>query len=120
MNDDLIDQKASARLLDEFDAVREMFGVDFSELAILYRSGSQPRLKALRDAGAAGDRIRIAKIAHALGGSSASIGAIALAALCKELEVLAMAGALGGFEQRLAAIEAEFHRAHSKLQEMLQ
>lgn len=105
---------------DELDAVHEMFGADFSELAALYRNDSPPRIAKLGEALAAKDSTMVAKVAHAFSGSSASIGATGLSALCKELELRAKAGTLEGFEQRMTAIEAEYRRVSDKLQSMLE
>lgn len=105
---------------DELETVRDMFGKDFAELAALYRNDSPPRLVALRHAHAAGDGLQVAKVAHALSGSSASIGATALSALCKALETQAKAGAMEEFETRMTVIEAEYKRVSSKLQSLLE
>ena len=110
---------AETNIGDELEAVHEMFGDDFPELAALYQNDGAPRLRALREAHACGDLARIAKVAHALGGSSASIGATGLAELCKELETSAKSGLLQDFEQRLATIQAEYGRICNKLQSML-
>ena len=105
---------------DELESVRDMFGKDFADLADLYRNDSPPRLAALRRARAAGDCLQVSKVAHALSGSSASIGATALSAMCKALEKQAKAGALEEFETRMTAIEAEYKRVSSKLQSLLE
>jgi len=103
---------------DELDMVKEMFGADFADLAALYRNDSPPRIAAMREAQAAGDSAGLAKVAHALGGSSASIGATALSALCRDLESAAKAGTLDDFAVRLESIEAEYRRIDAKLQSM--
>lgn len=104
---------------DELEAIHDMFGADFAGLAALYTRDGSPRLAALGEAHAAGDWTKVAKVAHALGGSSASIGATGLSALCKELELRAKAGTLEGFESRMAAIESEYRRICNKLQSVL-
>ncbi|MEC4719630.1 response regulator [Noviherbaspirillum sp. CPCC 100848] len=109
----------SAAVDDELDMVREMFGTDFAELAALYRNDSPPRIAAMRAAHAAGDHALLAKVSHALSGSSASIGATALSLLCRELENAAKAGALGDFAARLGGIEAEYRRVSAKIQSLL-
>lgn len=114
-------QRAAARpCIDELDTVSEAFGADFAELARLYRHDSPPRIAALYSAAAAGDRLQVAKIAHAFAGSSASIGATGLSALCKELERCAKADTPDDFTHRLAAIETEYDRISGKLQAMRQ
>lgn len=110
---------APAACADELDLVRDMFGADFAELARLYSSDGAPRIEAMRRAGAAGDCAQAAKFAHALAGSSVSIGATGLSVLCKELELRAKAGELDDFGARLADIEAEYGRVCGKLQAML-
>ncbi len=104
---------------DELDAIYEMFGDDFTELADLFQTDSPKRIAALHDASAAGDTAKMASVAHALSGSTASIGATSLAALCKEFEIRAKAGQLDGAAPRLAAIEAEYTRIEARLRVML-
>lgn len=104
---------------DELEEVKEMFGADFAELASLYQNDGTPRLAALREAAAAGDCAKVAKVAHAFGGSCASIGATGLSALSKTVETTAKAGSLEGFGQRMDAIENEYRRVCGKLQSLL-
>ena len=101
---------------DELEQVQDMFGADFAELASLYQADSPARIANLRAAGNAGDGATVARFAHALSGSSASIGATGLSSLCKELEMRANTDALEDIEQRLVAIEAEYSRVCHKLQ----
>ncbi|HJV52580.1 MAG TPA: response regulator, partial [Noviherbaspirillum sp.] len=110
---------AHAACADELDVVRDMFGADFAELARLYQKDSPPRIAALQQAGAAQDYPHMAKVAHALSGSSVSIGATGLSTLCKELELCAKAGAVDDFTDRLAAIEAEYDRIGARLRSMV-
>lgn len=104
---------------DELEEVKEMFGADFAELSALYQNDGPPRLAALHEAFAAGDCAKVAKVAHAFAGSSASIGATGLSALCKSVETSAKAGSLDDFVQRMAAIETEYRRVCGKLQSLL-
>lgn len=103
---------------DEVDAVRRIFGKDYAELAALYQSDTPLRLAALRRALADGDSIELARVAHALGGSSMSIGATGLSAMCSTLEKRVKLGALGDAADRLAAIETEYARITLKLQQL--
>lgn len=105
---------------DELESVRDMFGADFAELVALYQRDSPPRITALHQARRDGDSALVAKVAHAFSGSSASIGAISLADLCKGLETHARTGMLDEFESRMAAVETEYRRISSKLQSLLQ
>lgn len=103
---------------DRLETMHAMFGTDFAELAALYRRDSPQRIASLRRAGAVGDSLQVARIAHAFGGSCASIGARALFALCKELELRAGSGIPDDFEKRLAAIDAEYRWISARLQSM--
>jgi len=104
---------------DELEAIQAMFGADFAELTALYKKDGLPRLTALHEAYAAADSARVAKVAHAFSGSSASIGATGLSALCKDLEMRAKAGTIEGFMERISEIEAEYRRISDKLALML-
>lgn len=105
---------------DELDATRQMFGDDFPELARLFLADSPQRLTALRGSIEGNDAIAVAKLAHVLCGSSASLGATLLAALCRELEVTARNGALHEAKQRLDAIAFEYARIEMRLNGILQ
>ncbi len=105
---------------DELDTTQEMFGDDFAELAQLFRHDSPKRLVSLREAVLADDAVAIAKLAHVLCGSSASLGATTLAALCRELEISVKNGMLNEGHPRLAAIEIEYARIDARLSGMLQ
>lgn len=101
---------------DEVDAVQKMFGRDFAELAALYLADSPPRLSALRRAHADGDSFQLARVVHALGGSSMSIGATGLSAMCSALEQRLKNGVPSDAFARLGAIETEYARIAEKLQ----
>jgi len=77
------------------------------------------RIATLRQAHANGNLAQLASVAHVLSGSSMSIGATGLSALCRELELHAKAGSLGDTASRLVVIEAEYLRISSKLQSLL-
>lgn len=104
---------------DELDSMKEMFGNDFAELAGLFRTDSPQRISALNQAATDGDAIKVAKIAHALSGSSASIGATEMAALCKELEINTKLGIPSNIWARLAAIETAYSTIDNRLQKMM-
>ena len=104
---------------DELDTTRQMFGDDFPELAHLFLEDSPKRLLLLEQAVAGQDAIAIAKFAHILCGSSASIGASTLAALCRDMEICAKNNAIDEAPARLPAIELEYARIDAKLHHML-
>jgi HPt (histidine-containing phosphotransfer) domain-containing protein len=73
-----------------------------------YLSSAPGLLKALRIAVTQGDAAAAHQAAHGLKSSSANIGALHLASLCRELESAARAGTLDGAGQMVPAIEAEY------------
>ncbi|TCS38688.1 HPt (histidine-containing phosphotransfer) domain-containing protein [Paucimonas lemoignei] len=105
---------------DELESMRETFGEDFSMLAELYLADSPKRIAALREAAAGGDAAQAARVAHSLGGSSASIGAPALAAQCLALEQDCRNGALDKLSQQLQNIETAYKHLETKIRGMLQ
>ncbi|HJV74148.1 MAG TPA: response regulator [Noviherbaspirillum sp.] len=104
---------------DELASVQRMFGNHFAALSTLYHADSPARIAALHRACREGDATQLAKLAHALSGSSMSIGATGLSALCKEVELRAKTGSLADIAARLALIETEYLRISAKLQELL-
>jgi CheY-like chemotaxis protein len=60
----------------------------------LYTSSSQALTDAMRSAAAANDAESVRQAAHALKSSSANVGAVAFADLCKEVELAAAGGKL--------------------------
>lgn len=62
------------------------------------------------DARAAGDRGTLRIVAHTLKSSSASVGALALSALCAEVETALRDGRVDGLDGRLDALAAEATR----------
>ena len=95
-----------------------MFGADFTELVRLFLTDSPRRITTLRQATVENDIAAITGVAHALSGSTASIGARGLAALCKDLEIKLKAGLLTEIGPRLKSIEAEYARIESQLRSM--
>jgi CheY-like chemotaxis protein len=104
---------------DELNATQQMFGDDFAELAQLFLEDSPKRIASLRDAAADNDAVNVAKLAHTLCGSTASIGASALAAMCRELEIRANNDVLDEAALRIAAIASEYARIENRLHDML-
>jgi CheY-like chemotaxis protein len=104
---------------DELEATQQMFGEDFAELANLFLSDTPPRIASLQKAMTALDAANVAKLAHALCGSSAAIGATALAAVCRDMEIRARSGVTGDIS-RMQAAEKEYARIDAKLHAMLQ
>jgi CheY-like chemotaxis protein len=105
---------------DALESVRDLFGTDYIELATLFLADSPKRLLALQRAVDARDTPAVAKVAHTLAGSTASIGATSLSTLCLELEVHCKSEHPGGVAARLQALELEYDRVSERLRIILQ
>jgi HPt (histidine-containing phosphotransfer) domain-containing protein len=102
--DEIIDQATFAGLLDSLGG-----DVDFlSELVEAYLTSSPELMGSMRQAIASGEATALQRAAHSLKTGSASFGALAFAAQCKELEELAKTGELAGAEERHEALESAY------------
>jgi PAS domain S-box-containing protein len=79
-----------------------------SQLIDIYLSDTPPRLAALRQAIAEKDAFALFQAAHSLKSSSGNIGALTLAAICRELESMGRAGVIEGAAEKVARVEAEY------------
>ncbi|MEJ2735467.1 MAG: Hpt domain-containing protein [Anaerolineae bacterium] len=113
--DEILDQATFAGLLDSLGG-----DIDFlSELVEAYLDSSPGLLASMQEALASGEAPTLQRAAHSLKTGSASFGAVAFAAQCKELEELAKTGALAGAEEKLGAIEAAYTEVAAALQARL-
>jgi HPt (histidine-containing phosphotransfer) domain-containing protein len=76
-------------------------------LTALFVSEANVRVTQLRTSLASSDPIQLRQAAHALCGSSSTLGATALAQLCADLAADTRAGELGNGEERVDALDAE-------------
>jgi HPt (histidine-containing phosphotransfer) domain-containing protein len=104
---------------DDLDAMAEIFGSDFAELASLFQSDSQKRIAALYQSATQGNHEEMTWLAHVFSGSASSMGASHLAFLCKTFEAQIKSGLLADLELRLQAIEEEYVRTDARLQLLL-
>ncbi len=88
----------------------------FGALVEVFLSDAQIQLAALRNALASGDPAALERAAHRLRGSSASLGAAALAERCAALEALGRERVLEHSPELLHQIEHEFERAARALE----
>lgn len=107
-----LDRSVLERLEFLQDAEHDYLG----ELITTYLESAPQLLSALRAAVTNQDAPAAQKAAHTLKGSSASLGALTLAAHCKELEMLARAGTLDGASAWLTKIEEEYRRVQHALE----
>ncbi len=99
--------------------LREMVGGDdalVAELVGAYLSDAPDLLLALREALAAGDAPTLTRTAHSLKSSSANVGALALAALFRELESRGKEARLDGAAGDIEQAEHEFGRVRPALE----
>ena len=94
-----------------------MMGEMASELIAVFLDDALKLLADLREAADQGDPERLQRAAHTLKSSSASLGAMTLSALCKELEAMGRAGTLKGTAERVAQVEAEYERVKAVLED---
>ncbi len=87
----------------EPDVLEELIGLFFEE--------APPKLAALREAIEEGDARAVERVAHTLKGSSGSMGAPRMSALCGELERVGGSEDLTRAPGLLDRLEAEFDRA---------
>jgi len=113
--DEIIDDATFAGLLDSLGN-----DVDFlSELVEAYLASSPGLLATMQQAIAAGEAPGLQRAAHSLKTGSASFGALAFAAQCKELEELGKTGALAEAEVKSQALEAAYTDVAAALQARL-
>lgn len=86
-----------------------------AELIDIYLADTPPRLNALRLAFDAGQPAAMSREAHALKSGSAQLGATAVAATCRQLEILGREGSLDGAGKLLDRLLVEFATARNAL-----
>lgn len=89
------------------------------EVVGLYLERKSVQLEALRQALASGDAHTLERTAHSLKGSSANLGAVRLARLAGEIEVLGRQGDLAGGAERLEALVTELELVDARLRSIL-
>jgi signal transduction histidine kinase/CheY-like chemotaxis protein len=90
-------------------------GGGMAELVDLFIRDTVSRLDDLGRGIAAGDASQVARAGHTLKGSSANLGASAMADLCEEIQASATNHALDGAADVLRRLEAEFRRVRAAL-----
>lgn len=74
----------------------------------LYQQNSPPLLRAIHDAVISGDYVTLCESAHSLKTASANVGAINLAAICKELEDIGLNKKAGASKELIGKLEESF------------
>ncbi|MBA3741717.1 response regulator [Sporichthya sp.] len=75
-----------------------------------FRVHAQDRLTHLQAAIGTGDAQEVTRLAHAIKGAAASVGALRMESISRELEFLAAAGSLDGSRDRVRQLRAAFDR----------
>ena len=102
--------------LPTFEALKETTGTEFAlELVDTFLQEAPVMLEDLRGAMAARDSDKFRRTAHSLKSNSNTFGAIALAAMARELEVTGLAAVLARGGQPLAALAEEYSRVAAAL-----
>ncbi|QIN81445.1 response regulator [Rubrobacter tropicus] len=89
------------------------------ELTELFLASVAPQLVALRDAVEAGDARPVERVAHTLRGSCANMGAVAMEAICGELEGMGRSNDVSAAPSLLSRLEAEYERVRAALEQEL-
>ena len=85
----------------------------------LFLADAPARIKKLRQAWTSGDAKGVQQAAHSLKGSAGNVGALALLAVCRELDDKARSGDLGGTEPLTTALDREFSRVEAEIARVL-
>jgi CheY-like chemotaxis protein len=99
----------------ELRALQDLFGNEFESVANIYTAETPRRLAALDASLAAGDPVAAGRLAHALAGSSASIGARNVSELCRALELACREGT----STECPSLVEKVRRAYSEFSERL-
>jgi HPt (histidine-containing phosphotransfer) domain-containing protein len=98
--------------LGALQAIREMGGEDgdfvLNNIIQMYLETTPPYLQQIETAIATGDPDSLRRASHSLGSSSATLGAINFAKLCKALENLARSGSIAPAENLLFPLQTEY------------
>ncbi|MBN1661394.1 MAG: Hpt domain-containing protein [Anaerolineae bacterium] len=109
---DVIDQAVFRTLIqsvgDDLEFLRELLDI--------YLKDAPRLLAALHAALAAGNAAEFRRAAHTLKSTSASMGAMDFSRMCKELEDLGKAEALGSASALLGRVEEEYDRVRAALE----
>ena len=107
----MTDARAEIPLLDQavVDELRDSVGGDdgfVRELVETYVAEAGPSLRAIADAARTGDAAGIVRPAHTLKSTSASVGAMRMSAICRDLEAAGREGRSDGLDEAAAEARA--------------
>ena len=101
-----------------FDHLLEITGNDLEfvdELIDTYLADASVQLEAMQAAASSGDAAALVRPAHSLKSSSANVGAMALADICRALEAAAQTGDVPDAQEQVADCDRAFADARAAL-----
>nr|WP_083490153.1 hybrid sensor histidine kinase/response regulator [Stenotrophomonas daejeonensis] len=110
-------QAAAPPILDReiLDELREIAGNETATIIDVFLDDSTPLVRRLQEAAVAPDLEQLRELAHSLKSASANVGALALSAAARRVELAARTGVLDRPAVMVALIIAEFARARLAL-----
>ena len=99
--------------------LREVMGAEFGNLVQMFLVDAAKYIQQLEEAAAGSDLEKLIAPAHTLKSSSANLGAMAVSAAAKRIEVGAREGVLPRPAVAVAVLEAEFQRASEALRKLV-
>jgi CheY-like chemotaxis protein len=107
--------------LKKFGEFRDAMGADFlGEILVVFNEDAPELLRNLQQALDGNDAELFRRAAHSLKSNSAAFGALTLAELARELEMLGKEGKLAGAGEKVARAAAEYQRVQQALKELTQ
>jgi CheY-like chemotaxis protein len=104
---------------DVVSELRSVMGQDYLVLIKLFLEDAPKHIEGLKAAATTDDATAMVAPAHTLKSSSANVGAMALSALAKRIELAARTGKLAQPRMAVQALEAEFEKARGQLRGLL-
>ena len=99
--------------------LRQVMGAEFKSLVQMFITDAAKYIRQLEEAATESDLTRMIGPAHTLKSSSANLGAMAVSAAAKHIEVGAREGALPRPAVAVAVLDAEFQRASNALRRLV-
>lgn len=81
-----------------------------------FRDDFPQKIAAMRDGAKQGDAMEVRKAAHALRGSSGQVGAVVVAKLCEQIELIAIKESVEGIDRLMDVVEESFKQAVAQLE----
>lgn len=112
---EIIDERVFVTLLDSLGGDSDFL----HELVEAYLTSTPQLLAGMRQAITAGDAAGLQRAAHSLKSGSASLGALAFAAQCREVEDMGKRGALADAEEKVGTLDAAYTEVMAALRTRL-